>query len=304
MKAVLLKLHRWVALTFALPLGFVIGTGLILSFEPWLVTRAIEPNTLTPASIEKLLVQHDPNGQARSLVYRSYDKTLTIGTGRRGGKVVDATTGEVRAGPSALANALVTMRRTHETLLYDLGWLVIASTVAMLVLACLGALMGWPRFSNSLAGWHKAVGWGLLPLIVLSPLTGLLLAYGITFTSQPAASRAAGPPIALAEAVRIVGKDHDLSSLVWMRPLGGRLAVRLVEDGEFRVYAVTRDGAVATQRNWPRLWHEGNFAGVWSALINVATSFATIGLLVTGMWMWLRRQFRRRAHRVQRNVPA
>jgi uncharacterized iron-regulated membrane protein len=89
-----------------------------------------------------------------------------------------------------------------------------------------------------------------------------------------------------------------------MRPLGGRLAVRLVEDGEFRVYAVTRDGDVETQRNWPRLWHEGNFAGVWSALINVATSFATIGLLVTGMWMWLRRQFRRRAHRVQRNVPA
>jgi uncharacterized iron-regulated membrane protein len=92
--------------------------------------------------------------------------------------------------------------------------------------------------------------------------------------------------------------------MIWLRPLGGRLAVRLVEDGEFRVYTVTRDGAVATQRNWPRLWHEGNFAGIWSALMNVALSFAMIGLLVTGTWMWLRRQLRRRIRKVQRNAPA
>jgi PepSY-associated transmembrane protein len=174
----------------------------------------------------------------------------------------------------------------------------------MLVLACLGVLMGWPRLSNSLSGWHKAMAWGLLPLIILSPLTGLLLAYGITFTSPPAESRAGGAPLALTEAVRIVGKDHDLSSLVWMRPLGGRLAARLVEDGEFRVYAVTRDGAVAMPRNWPRLWHEGNFAGVWSALMNVATSFAAIGLLVTGMWIWLRRQLRRRTRRAPQKAAA
>jgi len=300
MKPVLLKLHRWIALVFALPLVFVLGTGLILSFEPWLVVRAIEPNSLTPAKIEQLLGQHDPGGQARALAYRSYDGTLTVGGGRGGGKVVDVATGEVRPGPSALASMLVTMRRTHETLLYDLGWLVVASTVAMLALAFLGVLMGWPRISNSLAGWHKAMAWGLLPLIVLSPLTGLMLAFGITLTGPPAvpgAPQARAAPMPLMEAVRLVGKDHDLSSLVWLRPLGGRLAVRLVKDGEFRVYSVTRDGVVATQRNWPRLWHEGNFAGVWSALMNVVISLAMIGLLVTGVWIWLRRQFGRRAAR-------
>jgi uncharacterized iron-regulated membrane protein len=134
-----------------------------------------------------------------------------------------------------------------------------------------------------------------------------MLSYGITFTSPPAAPAAPGAraaPIPLTEAVRIVGKDHDLSTLVWLRPLGARLAVRLVKDGEFRVYAVTRDGAVAMQRNWPRLWHEGNFAGAWSALMNVVISFAMIGLLVTGVWIWLRRQVRRRRRRVQAGVPA
>jgi uncharacterized iron-regulated membrane protein len=303
MKTWLLKLHRWVALIFALPLVFVLGTGLILSVEPWLVVRSIEPNALTPAGIEKLLGQHDPAGQARSLVYRSYDKTLTIAAGRSGGKVVDVATGQVQAGPSPLANTLVTMRRMHETLLLDLGWLVIASTVAMLVLAVLGVLMGWPRFSNSLSGWHKGMAWGLLPLIVLSPLTGLFLAYGVTFTGPPAAPATRGAPLPLREAVQIVGREHDLASLVWMRPLGGRLAVRLVKGGEYTVYAVTREGTVAMPRNWPRLWHEGNFAGGWSALMNVVISFAMIGLLVTGMWIWLRRQFRRYARRAPRTAP-
>src|SRR5262249_59256786 len=141
--------------------------------------------------------------------------------GGRGAKgiVVDATTGEVRPGPSAWAGTLLTMRRMHETLLYDLGWLVVASAVAMLVLTVLGVLMGWPSFANTPSGWHKAMAWGLLPLIVLSPLSGLLMAAGITFTSTPDAAAARAAPMPLVEAVRIIGRDHDLSSLVSMRPL-------------------------------------------------------------------------------------
>jgi uncharacterized iron-regulated membrane protein len=300
MKPWFLKLHRWVALAFALPLVFVLVTGLILSFEPWLVVRAIAPGALTAPRIEALLNQHDPSGQARALVYRAYDNTLTISAGRGGGSVLDVETGQALAAPSALAGFLVTTRRLHETLLVDAGWVVIASTVAMLVLAVLGVLMGWPRIENSLSGWHKAFAWGLLPLVVLSPLTGLLLAAGITFTSPPPRAAAAqGAPLRLAEAVRIVGQSHDLSTLVWMRPQGGRLLARLVDGGEYRVYAVTRDGTAAMPRNWPRLWHEGNFAGAWSALMNVITSIAMIGLLVTGPWIWLRRRLRRRARQRQ-----
>jgi uncharacterized iron-regulated membrane protein len=193
------------------------------------------------------------------------------------------------------------MRQVHERLIFDLGWLVIASSYAMLVLVLLGVLMGWPRIRNTVAGWHKAMAWGVLPLIVLSPLTGLLLAYGITFTSAPSA--APGGPLPLKDAVRIVGEKHDLSSLVWLRPLGPRLVVRLVEGGEYKTYAVTRQGTSAMPRNWPRLLHEGNFAGMWSVLMNVVTSVAILGLLVTGAWIWLRRQVRRRA-RLSQPQPA
>jgi uncharacterized iron-regulated membrane protein len=302
MKIWLLKLHRWVALIFALPLLFVLGTGLILSFEPWLVVQAVKPGSLTAPKIEALLGKHDPRGQARAIVYRSYDNTLTIGAGRGGGTIVDVATGEALPGPSALANALVTMRRMHETLLIDAGWLVVGSTIAMLALALLGVLMGLPRFANTASGWHKAMAWTLLPLIVLSPLTGLFLAWGITFTGQPiSAASAQSAPLRLPEAVRILGERHDLSTLAWVRPQGGRLLARLVEGGEYRLYAVTQEGTAALPRNWPRLWHEGNFAGMWSALMNVIVSVAMMGLLGTGLWIWLKRQLRRRSRRLQQS---
>ena len=191
MNAWLLKIHRWGALVFALPLLVVIGTGLVLSFEPWLITRAIQPGSVTAEKIEGLIGQHDPKGAARALVFRSYDRTLTIAAGRGGsGTVVEVDSGRQLPGPTGRADILVTTRRMHEALLLDAGWLVIASTVAMLVLAALGVLMGLPRFSNTLSGWHKGMAWGLLPLIVLSPLTGLFIAMRITF-AEPATAAAA-----------------------------------------------------------------------------------------------------------------
>jgi uncharacterized iron-regulated membrane protein len=294
LKAWFLKLHRWIALVFALPLVFVLGTALILAFEPWVVVGAIALGSLNSAKIQALLTEHDPGGQARGVVFRTYDKTLTIGGGRgTAGTVVDVTTGKVLPAPSALANIFITARRIHERLAIDAGWLVIASTVVMLVLAVLGVLLGLPRLQNSLSGWHKGMAWGLLPLVVLSPLTGLFLAYGTTFTSPPPAPAKAAP-LGLPEAVRIVGDRHDLSAVVWIRPQANRMLARLVEDGEYRVYAVMRDGLVAMPRNWPRLWHEGNFAGAWSALMNVVTAAAMFGLLVTGPLIWLRRRLKRR----------
>jgi uncharacterized iron-regulated membrane protein len=312
----LLKLHRWIALAFAAPLIVLIVTGLVLSVEPWLTTATIAPGALDAAKVKTLLARHDPRGTARAIVYRSYDGTLTVGAGRGGGTVVDVASGEARTA-STMASLLGTARGLHERLLLDLGWLVAASTAAMLLLMVIGVLMGWPRFANTLAGWHKGVAWVLLPLLVLSPLTGLMLSFGITFAQPPAtpapipavqgAAAAAPPqaaPLTLPDALDIVAREHDLSTLLWLRPLGGRLAVRLAEGGEYRVYAVTRAGVTPMARNWPRLWHEGNFAGAFSAAMNLVISLALSLLLITGVWIWLRRTLKRRARRAERAAVA
>ena len=299
-----LKLHRWIAVVFALPLLAVIGTGLVLSVEPSLVMFSTG-GELTPARLGAILAQHDPRGEARGIVYRGYDHTLTIGGGRgRAGTVVDVRSGQTVTGPGLLAATLTTARRMHETLLLDARWLVTASTVVMLILAVLGVLMGLPRFSNTLSGWHKGLAWCLLPLIVLSPLTGLFLAMGITFTGPRAeAGGRASEPMKLGTAIEIIARQHDISALMWIREQRGQTVARIVENGEYRVYSVTPQGAVPVQRNWPRLWHEGNFAGHWSAIMNLVTSVAMLGLLGTGIWMWAARQLARRA-RSARTSPA
>lgn len=258
---------------------------------------SIKPGTLSADTVTAMIGKHDPGGQARILTHRSYEQSLTIAAGRGGGTRVDTATGDIKSSTGELADLLLTARRMHETLLLDATWLVIASSFAMLAVSVIGVLMGLPRLANTLSGWHKGMAWGLLPLLVLSPLTGLFLAYGITFASPPSQSAATGlaPPMKLADAVRVAGARHDLSGLVWLRPQGGRTAMRIVEDGEYRVYTVTPSGTTQLQRNWPRLWHEGNFAGKLSAAPNIATSLAALGLLITGVWIWARRRLRLRS---------
>ena len=296
MKPWLLKFHRWVALVFALPLVLVLSTGLILSFEPWLVTQNIEPGSLTAARVEALLSKHDPKGTARAINYRSYDTTLSI-RASDGARNIDVKTGELRSAPSTTATVLRTARRMHETLLIDGGVIVLASAIAMLAMAVFGILLGWPRFANTLSGWHKAIAWGLLPLIILSPLTGVLLAFRISLAEGRPPPPAKADRLKLVEAVRIVGGKYDLSAMVWVRQRRGRMLARIVDNGEYRVFEVTKAGIVPTGRNWPRLWHEGNFAGAWSAVMNVVLSIAMLGLLVTGTWIWTRRKLRRMSRR-------
>ncbi|MFZ9528957.1 MAG: PepSY domain-containing protein [Burkholderiales bacterium] len=115
--------------------------------------------------------------------------TATTTAAEPGGTLVNTSSGQIEVAPSALAEILGSMRRIHEKLQFDAEWLVTASTVAMLVLALLGVVMGLPRFSNTLSGWHKGIAWVGMPLIVLSPLTGLFLATSVSFASAPRSRR-------------------------------------------------------------------------------------------------------------------
>ncbi|WP_439575459.1 PepSY domain-containing protein [Phreatobacter sp.] len=301
----LLRFHRWITLVFALPLAVIILTGLILSFEPIAQIGATRPGSLDAARIEAILDRHDPEGKARSLTFRAYENRLSIGGVRPDDTIdVDIRTGAELTEGGTVSDLFYYSRVLHETLMLELGWLVHVSTMAMLLLVAIGIAMGWPRLANSVSGWHKGVAWILLPLLILSPLTGLFLAWGVTFTGPPPTARA--EPVPLREAIRIAGAQHDLSGLVWLRSRNGRQLIRLVEGGEYRVFSVARDGLVASSRNWPRLLHEGNFAGIWAGLMNVVISLAFIILMTTGLVIWARRRFRRRpsASRPRRTVQS
>lgn len=79
---------------------------------------------------------------------------------------------------------------------------------------------------------------------------------------------------------------------------------RFAEEGGYRLYTVSPVGTRAMPRNWPRLWHEGDFVGAWWAAMNIVVSLAVIGLLGTGLWIWPRRRLRMRAQRLGKRAAA
>jgi uncharacterized iron-regulated membrane protein len=293
-KPILLKVHRWTSLVFALPLLVVIATGLILSFEPIVQVNGIVPQSLDASRVADLIKFHDPEGKARGLILNSAAHRLTL----QGPNAVtiDLVSGETAKAPPA--DIFLWARRTHERLL-DLQWLVTASTIAMIVVMTLGISMGLPRLRNSLSGWHKGAAWVTLPLIMLSPLTGLCMAFGFTFQ---AGSPPTGRPVSLPEAVRLLAKSQDLANVVSIGNRGGRMMARIYEGGELRAYAFTADGLAALPRNWPRLIHEGNWAAMISGPLNVITSLILFGLLTTGSLLWARRKLRRQEGGVRARI--
>ena len=105
----------------------------------------------------------------------------------------------------------------------------------------------------------------------------------------------------LSMAVEILGKERDLSGLIWLRQRGPRLMARLNEGGAFKVYTISAKGIEPMGANLPRALHEGNFAGVWSGLMVLITALGLGGLMVTGLILYARRALRPRQR--NRAVP-
>lgn len=285
----LLKLHRWISLAFALPLLVVILTGLILSFDPMVKDHAL-PNGVDANRLVDLIQQYDPSGKAKALVINGGSQTMQLIGGSA--SVIDLTTGKVAVAGDPLGDVLMWARKTHEHM-FGHDWLVIGSTIAMVVVIMIGVLMGLPRLRNSVSGWHKGAAWFGLPFLLLSPITGLLMAFGITFQSPP---QIATKSVGLPDAVRQISQSHDISGLSMIANHGGRMMARIYEGGELRAYSVTPAGVTPLARNWPRLLHEGNWYTWISGSLNVLTSIILTGLLGTGVLLWARRKLRRRSN--------
>ncbi|MGO4685664.1 PepSY domain-containing protein [Hyphomicrobium sp. 2TAF46] len=292
LKAWTLRLHRWLALIFALPLMIVFLTGLILSFEPAIVASTLKPNVVDAAQIEAALAKHDPDGALDRIFVHAPLGTLVLGD--RGGPEIDLATGEQASQRSTMLAVYVLARRIHKTLLLDGEWGVTISTIAMLALAVIGIVMGTRPLRNTISGWHTAAAWTALPLVLIAPLTGLAMLYKVTFSGPEPLMAANAAPRSIVEALRIVARERDLATLLTLRLRKNGAEARFIEDGEYSNYAVSTGGLVAKPRNWPKLLHEGNWAGVWSASANAVTSLVLILLLSTGLFIWARRRLRRR----------
>ena len=296
-KGLLLKLHRWTSLVFALPLLAIILTGFILAFEPIAQLSGIRPHSVDAERVVDLIRRYDPDGKARGVSINAAAQRLRFQG--PGAPQIDLASGEQVTSGADLAELFVWARFNHERLLGQ-HWLVISSTVAMLVLMVIGIGMGLPRLRNNLAGWHKGPAWFTLPVILLCPLTALGMALGLTLSGAPPAPQ--GRPLPLPDAVRLVAQARDLASVISIVSRGGRVMARIYDGGELRYSAVDAAGLTPLPRNWPRLIHEGNGAVMLTSPLNVLLSLVLLTLLVPGIASWWTR--RARPRQVRREVAA
>jgi uncharacterized iron-regulated membrane protein len=134
-----------------------------------------------------------------------------------------------------------------------------------------------------------AAAWFTLPLVILSPLTGLAIVYGVTLTAPSTAPRERVP---IAKAVEMIADKHDLGALTSLRTRGGRLVARLHTAEGLTGYIVTANGLMEQPRNWPRAIHEGNWSPVLAPVLNIIVSLVFMLLLGTGIFIWARRKIR------------
>lgn len=292
----LITAHRWVGLVLSPIFLLVVLSGAVLSFRP-IVEDLAAPAAAVRVDAAAL------DGLVKVLQQKSPPTAVTVVEGGRAVDVAaadpavagrwDLATG-VRADVAPTVDVFAIAESLHKNLLVGLGLLVEIAAWAMLAIVVVGPFLTWLHFRNTLIGWHMAIGWCLLPLVVLAPLTGVLMTLhvGQSATPLPRAAR----PVSVAEALTIAAPKIDLSTLTTARRF--RAGTVLVETAGATpaTFVVTDTAAVRLEGGpgWVKEVHEGTWAGAWSGLLNFVVSLALLALTVTGAWSWIARRRRDR----------
>lgn len=290
-KRVLTQAHRWIALALAPLFLLILLSGAVLAFKPILDAArdgAEATATVTePAAVAALLESVDPEGRARSVEILGDGLVSIADVG-----IYDPATGERTGTADAGFDLFGTAERLHKNLLVGAGIVVEVATYAMLLIVVAGPFLAWPRLRRTLMGWHLGLGWALLPLALLLPLTGVLMTLHVGTGELPRFPSATAP-LPLATALEHAAAETDLSGLHMVRRFrGGTVLVMTRGTAGTRAYIVTDAGVSALDRsgNWPKTLHEGTWAGAWSGIVNLAGALGLTGLTVTGFMSWFTRR--------------
>ncbi|MDD3447560.1 MAG: sulfite reductase flavoprotein subunit alpha [Gammaproteobacteria bacterium] len=290
-KRFLIQAHRWIALALAPLFLLILLTGAVLAFKPILDAAGNGAETAAtaadPAAVAALLERVDPAGRARSVAILPDGRVGIDDVG-----IYDPATGERTGAADTGFDLFGTAERLHKDLLIGAGIVVEIATYGMLLIVAAGPFLAWPRLRRTLMGWHLGLGWALLPLALLLPLTGVLMTLHVGMGEMPQIPRAAAP-IPLVTALERASVEADLGDLRMVRRFRGGTALVMARgtDGT-QAYIVSDAGVSALDRsgNWPKAIHEGTWAGAWSGILNLAGAIGLAGLTLTGFLSWFRRR--------------
>lgn len=296
LRPILLKLHRWVALATAPFFFLILLSGMVLAFKPILQSGSdgkLETQTLLAA-----IARADPNAEAGVLTVSEDGERFTLES-RRSGPSGTFDVQTARRTGSALPDVFEFARDLHVSLLLQARWLVTTVTLLSVLVIASGFAGKLKKFRPTLGGWHNRLGWFSIPLVALTPLTGALMALHVGMPGHEAGSgardgagRAGAARMSIERAIEMAAPELDLSHLTQVRTTRGGTVVISVQDGlRPTQYQVDRSGKVtsSTGPGLVRILHEGTWAGAWSGVFTLVSTFPLLGLLVTGVLKWWRR---------------
>lgn len=317
-------LHRWPGLLAAALLIALSLSGAMLSVFP-AIEAVTAPAALSGQTVgdlaAKVLLVHPTVEQIR----RAPSGRITaywFDGDAPGAAVVDPATGRDAgsADPSALRNWLTDFHRA--LLMEDAGrWTTAAGALALLVLACSGAVLiarrqgGWRRWFSALRGpaagrWHGQTARIAVATLMLTALTALWMTAS-TFDLLPADEANPAFPTAVSGQTGLSPADMPALAALSVADLRD-LTFPYAGDGA-DVFTVTTDagtgyvdqgtGALlvwAAPGPWARIgeWvyrlHTGEGAALWGVILGLLTLTVPV-LSVTGALIWLRRPRNRAA---------
>ncbi len=286
MRTYLLQVHRWLALLLT-PLFLLITlTGILLAFKP--IIDELGPPAYSGhveiSELVQLISLASSDGNVRSI-----ERTDAEGLWRIPGVGEYQLGNPDRVGPAEDTSAAFFgwVKEFHKDLLLDAGWLVEWVTYAMLAIMVAGVLLGWPKFSRSLIGWHQWLGVWLLPLALLLPLTAILMSLHVGRPDLGLQRGSGATP--LAQGIELAARRYDLSEILSARRFKAG-SVLITTPEQSLVVSGGQVTPVEIESNLPKQFHEGLWAGWFSGMFNVLAGSLVLGLTLTGALNWLRRQ--------------
>lgn len=288
----MIAIHRWLTLVFTPVLMPILFAAAMMAVLP---LAGPAPLPWTPVewsdALDALHVA-DPKGDATALRVGADGKTLTV-IRPAGERTLALATREPAVEATTTLGNEVSWKWLHTQPFGLPDGVVKLASIALTFLAVSGLLLARPKMGRSVRSVHILGGWLLLPLVLLTPVTGVMLGFHIGVDGPPHYDRTAGP-MHLDTALEMArGANVDVSSLKSIQILHGIEAVVTVGEGRTTAdFIVTGDGTVVRHGNdeLVRALHEGSWAEPWSRAVSLLSVVALAGLNLTGLWIWGRRR--------------
>lgn len=292
-KPFLHKAHRWIGVTLTPVFLLIILSGAVLALKPVVEDLSPAPavQTIDAKALSGLAASLESRGKVSSLVIADDGHSADV----RGDATVtgrwDIATGQQVPAAQKGIDVFAIALQVHKSLFVGLGAVVEIASWLMLAMMLAAPFMVWLRFRNSLMGWHLALGWCLLPVSIIPPLTAVMMTLGIGMSGTPLPQSA--HPVVVSEALSRAAATADLGRLEMVRSFRGGTVLMVTADGALAV-SDTQVVPLGPSTNIVKAIHEGTWAGAWSGMLNFVGAMVLFVLTVSGFWSWLRRWRRER----------